>query len=178
MMTGNEFAERIKNMKKEVRVYTRSECQYCDYAKELLTERGIPYREIDVGEDYVLRGWLAWATGQRTLPQIFINGEPIGGFSDLMKMDAVGELRRRTQDISSPDVIETVNENPIEVKQMNSVQKVEQTVQEHASSFATTQERTKYHHALERTLDRVLKVENLDCYIIADTFLDELKKDK
>ena len=98
-MTGNEFAERIKNMKKEVRVYTRSECQYCDYAKELLTERGIPYREIDVGEDYVLRGWLAWATGQRTLPQIFIDGEPKGGFSDLLSLDATGLLRELTKDI-------------------------------------------------------------------------------
>jgi glutaredoxin 3 len=89
-------------MKKEVRIYTRTECQYCDYAKELLTERGIAFREIDVAEDYVLRGWLAWATGQRTLPQLFIDGEPIGGFADLMTMDATGELKRRTQrDVAS-----------------------------------------------------------------------------
>lgn len=84
-------------MKNEVRIYTRANCQYCDYAKELLKERDVDYREIDVGDDYVLRGWLAWATGQRTLPQIFIDGEPIGGFSDLMTIDATGELRRRTQ---------------------------------------------------------------------------------
>lgn len=80
---------------KEVRVYIKPNCQYCDYAKELLVERGIAFKEVDVGEDYVLRGWLAWATGQRTLPQIFIEGEPIGGFADLMTIDATGELRRR-----------------------------------------------------------------------------------
>lgn len=84
-------------MKNEVRIYTKTECQYCDYAKELLTERGIKFREVDVGEDYVLRGWLAWATGQRTLPQIFIDAEPIGGFADLMTLDATGELKRRVK---------------------------------------------------------------------------------
>jgi glutaredoxin 3 len=82
---------------KEVRVYTKPDCQYCDYARDLLKQRGVSFREVDIGEDYVLRGWLAWATGQRTLPQIFIDGEPIGGFADLMTMDATGELRRRIQ---------------------------------------------------------------------------------
>lgn len=82
-------------MKKEVRIYTRHDCQYCDYAKELLSERGIEFKEVFVGEDYILRGWIAWATGQRTLPQIFIDGEPIGGFADLLTIDATGELARR-----------------------------------------------------------------------------------
>jgi len=78
-----------------VRLYLKPDCRYCDYAKELFTERGVRFREIDVNDDFVLRGWLAWATGQRTLPQIFIDGEPIGGFADLMTMDATGELKRR-----------------------------------------------------------------------------------
>lgn len=83
---------KTKKQTVEVRVYTKSDCQYCDFAKEMLTERGIKFDERDVGVDYVLRGWLAWATGQRTLPQIFIAGEPIGGFADLMTLDAEGEL--------------------------------------------------------------------------------------
>lgn len=83
--------------RREVRVYTKPDSDFCKYAKELLTERGIPFREVDCGDDYVLRGWLAWATGQRTLPQIFIDSEPIGGFADLMTMDASGELARRTE---------------------------------------------------------------------------------
>ena len=98
--TGRRYA---RLMKKEVRIYTRSDCQYCEYAKELLEERAITYREIDVGDDYVLRGWLAWATGQRTLPQIFIDGEPIGGFADLMTIDANGELARRTKNKVAQD---------------------------------------------------------------------------
>lgn len=80
---------------REIRLYIKPDCQYCDYARELLRQRGLPFREVDVGEDYVLRGWLAWATGQRSLPQIFLDGEPIGGFSELMTLDASGELKRR-----------------------------------------------------------------------------------
>ena len=80
---------------KEVRVYTRADCHFCDEVKEVLTARGIEFREVDVAADYVLRGWLAWASGQRTLPQVFIAGEPAGGYSDFMKIDAVGELRQR-----------------------------------------------------------------------------------
>lgn len=78
----------------EVRIYTQPN-EYSELAREILTDRNISFREIDVAEDYVLRGWLAWATGLRTLPQTFINGEPIGGFADLMTADSTGDLRRR-----------------------------------------------------------------------------------
>lgn len=83
-----------------VRIYVRPDCQYCDRAKELLTEAGIAFDERSVmlddnTEDRVLRAWIAWSTGQRTLPQVFIDGEPIGGFADLMTLDATGELKRK-----------------------------------------------------------------------------------
>lgn len=78
-----------------VRVYTKANCEYCEYAKELLGDRGVAFEEVAVGEDYERRGWLAWATGQRTLPQVFIDNTPIGGFADLMTIDAKGELQRR-----------------------------------------------------------------------------------
>lgn len=84
---------------KEVRVYTRPDCRYCDYAKELLTEAGIPFRECSVRmengeEDDIILGWLRWETGQKTLPQIFIGGDSIGGYADLMTLSATGELAR------------------------------------------------------------------------------------
>jgi glutaredoxin 3 len=92
------------NLSERVRIYTRPDCQYCDYAKELLTDEGIKFDErsvmiVEAGkeprQDFMLTGWLAWATGQRTLPQIFIDGYPVGGFADLMTIQATGELKRR-----------------------------------------------------------------------------------
>jgi glutaredoxin 3 len=80
-----------------VRVYSTSFCPYCIRAKLLLEERGIPYEGIDVSGDYEARQWLVQATGRRTVPQIFIGEEPIGGFDDLRALDRTGELERLTQ---------------------------------------------------------------------------------
>jgi glutaredoxin 3 len=75
-----------------VDVYTTPSCPYCVRAKRLLEARGIPFREIDVAGDDDLRGELIERTGRRTVPQIFIDGEPIGGFDELAALDAAGEL--------------------------------------------------------------------------------------
>lgn len=61
-------------------------------AKRLLEARRIPFREIDVAIDDELRGELVERTGRRTVPQIFIDGESIGGFEELAALDAAGEL--------------------------------------------------------------------------------------
>ena len=61
-------------------------------AKRLLEARRIPFREIDVAVDDDLRGELVERTGRRTVPQIFIDGESIGGFEELAALDAAGEL--------------------------------------------------------------------------------------
>ena len=61
-------------------------------AKRLLEARRIPFREIDVAIDDDLRGELVERTGRRTVPQIFIDGESIGGFEELAALDAAGEL--------------------------------------------------------------------------------------
>jgi len=58
----------------------------------LLEARRIPFREIDVAIDDDLRGELIERTGRRTVPQIFIDGESIGGFEELAALDAAGEL--------------------------------------------------------------------------------------
>lgn len=80
---------------KPVKVYTTSWCPYCVQAKKLLTDRQIPYEEIDCEGDDTLRDWLVKTTGRRTVPQIFIGEEPIGGFTDLAALDKKGELRRK-----------------------------------------------------------------------------------
>lgn len=80
---------------KDVRVYSTRVCPYCVRAKLLLEERGVPFREIDVTSDPETRAWLVETTGRRTVPQIFIGDEPIGGFDDLHALDRSGELKRK-----------------------------------------------------------------------------------
>ena len=78
----------------EVKVYTTQTCPYCIRAKALLKKRDIPFEEIDVSRDEEKRGWLVKASGMRTVPQIFIDGKPIGGSDELHALDASGELEK------------------------------------------------------------------------------------
>jgi len=73
-------------------IYTTPSCPFCVRAKRLLQARGIPYDEIDVAGDDALRADLVRRTGRRTVPQIFIDGEPIGGFEELAALDASTRL--------------------------------------------------------------------------------------
>jgi glutaredoxin 3 len=79
-------------MPAEVTLYTTRVCGYCTAAKQLLAARKVPYQEVDVTTDPAKRAWLVEATGRRTVPQIFIAGEPIGGFDELAALDRSGEL--------------------------------------------------------------------------------------
>jgi glutaredoxin 3 len=82
-------------MATEVTVYTTRVCSYCVAAKRLLTARGVAYQEIDVSSDDAKRAWLVEATGRRTVPQIFIAGESIGGYDELAALDKSGELAKK-----------------------------------------------------------------------------------
>lgn len=82
-------------MSPHVRVYTTLICPYCIRAKALLKSRGIPFEEIDVTGDVATRTWLVRETGRRTVPQIFIGDEPIGGFDELRGLDRSGELDKK-----------------------------------------------------------------------------------
>ena len=75
-------------------VYTTKVCPYCIQAKALLKKKGVTFSEIDVSNDPEKRTWLVSATGQRTVPQIFINDQPIGGFDDMAALNRKGELDR------------------------------------------------------------------------------------
>lgn len=78
-----------------VRVYSTLICPYCIRAKLLLSSRGIAFEEIDVTGDHEARRWLVEKTGRRTVPQIFIGEEAIGGFEELRQLDRSGELERK-----------------------------------------------------------------------------------
>lgn len=77
---------------KEVTMYTTMACPYCVQAKRLLTHKGIPYTEIDVTTNSALRLKMIEASGRRTVPQIFIGDESIGGFDELYELEQSGQL--------------------------------------------------------------------------------------
>ena len=76
----------------KVQIYTKRNCAYCVSAKTLLQRKGIAYEEIDVENDEARRVWLVEASGQRTVPQIFVDGKPLGGVSDIDALDRQGKL--------------------------------------------------------------------------------------
>ncbi len=76
-----------------VTVYSTEFCPFCVQAKRLLTERAIPYDEIDVGDDDSLRDQMVErAGGKRTVPQIFIDGKHVGGYVELRALADAGGL--------------------------------------------------------------------------------------
>lgn len=79
-------------MSASVFVYTTAWCPYCSSAKALLSKKAIPFTEVDVEGRDELRAWLVKRSGQRTVPQIFVNGRPLGGFSDIQALDRQGKL--------------------------------------------------------------------------------------
>lgn len=87
-----------------VQVYTTPSCPFCVRAKRLLDARGIRYDEIDVAEDAALRAAVVARTGRRTVPQIFIDGESIGGFEELAALDASTRLASLVSDEDGDDV--------------------------------------------------------------------------
>jgi glutaredoxin 3 len=79
-------------MAADVKIYTTNYCGYCRAAKSLLQQRGVTFEEIDVSADPGQRKWLIEKTGQRTVPQIFIAGVPVGGYSELSGLERAGKL--------------------------------------------------------------------------------------
>jgi len=79
----------------DVTIYTTDYCPYCVRAKALLQKKKVAFKEVNVETRDDLRSWLVSASGQRTVPQIFINGQSVGGFTELADLDRRGELDRR-----------------------------------------------------------------------------------
>lgn len=66
-------------------VWSKYHCPYCDQAKRLLEQKGIQFEERKIGDGYSKEDLLEAVPGARTVPQIFINDELIGGFTELVK---------------------------------------------------------------------------------------------
>jgi glutaredoxin 3 len=75
-----------------VRMYTTRWCGYCVRAKALLEAHGVAYEEIDLGDDPAFRATLNELTGGWTVPQILIGDRPIGGYTELWRLERDGRL--------------------------------------------------------------------------------------
>ncbi len=73
-------------------VYTTQVCPYCVRAKQLLKQKGVAFEEIDLSRDNEARMALVERTRMRTVPQIFINDEFIGGCDELYALERAGKL--------------------------------------------------------------------------------------
>jgi glutaredoxin 3 len=66
-------------------VWSKYHCPYCDQAKALLELKGIPFEEKKIGDGYTKEELLEAVPTARTVPQIFLDGELIGGFTELKR---------------------------------------------------------------------------------------------
>lgn len=76
----------------KVIVYTKANCPYCDWAKQLLDSKQVNYQEIRIDLDAEKRAEMEYRSGRRTVPQIFINDQAIGGYDDLSALVKAGKL--------------------------------------------------------------------------------------
>ena len=77
-----------------VRLYTTRWCGFCVRAKALLEQRGIEYEEIPLDDDPAFRQTIFDLTGRWTVPQIFVDDKPIGGYVELWRLDQASELEK------------------------------------------------------------------------------------
>jgi glutaredoxin 3 len=75
-----------------ITMYTTRWCGYCVRAKALLDARGLAYEEINLDDDPGFRATLQELTGGWTVPQILIGDQPIGGYTELWRLDRDGRL--------------------------------------------------------------------------------------
>jgi glutaredoxin 3 len=76
----------------KIEIYTSPFCGYCSRAKSLLDSKGAEYEEADVMMDDQKRAEMRSRTNRTSVPQIFINGQHIGGSDDLAALEQAGKL--------------------------------------------------------------------------------------
>ena len=75
-------------------MYSKSWCPYCRMAKRLLAAKGKQWQEIDIEEQPERAREMVERSGRQTVPQIWIGDRHVGGYDDLARLDASGELDR------------------------------------------------------------------------------------
>jgi glutaredoxin 3 len=77
-----------------IQIYTTRWCGYCVRAKALLDAKGVDYDEVSLDDDPAFRRNLFDLTGGWTVPQVLLDGAPIGGYTELWRLDQSGTLDR------------------------------------------------------------------------------------
>ena len=77
----------------QIKIYTKAYCSYCYAAKNLLAKRGLSFDETELSGNFEAEQEMRDQTGGRTVPQILIDGTPIGGFTELVELDRTGQLK-------------------------------------------------------------------------------------
>jgi glutaredoxin 3 len=73
-------------------MYSTPWCGYCAAARELLNARNIKFEDIDVSMDAKQRRKMVELSGETTVPQIFVDDKPVGGYDEISTLDSTGEL--------------------------------------------------------------------------------------
>lgn len=73
-------------------MYTQAFCAYCAAARKLLRRKGVEFEEIDVTMNAEQRREMTTRSGGQTVPQIFIDDRPVGGYDDIVRLDRDGKL--------------------------------------------------------------------------------------
>ena len=81
-----------------IEIYTSPWCGFCYRAKALLADKGLDFDEIDVTGPAENRRAMVERSGRASVPQIFIDGVPIGGSEELAQLDVSGALDRLRDD--------------------------------------------------------------------------------
>jgi glutaredoxin 3 len=79
-------------MSKKITLYTTEKCSSCVRAKALLTQRALPFEEVNLSRDPDGRAALVQRTGMLTFPQVLVDETPLGGFEALAAADRDGRL--------------------------------------------------------------------------------------
>jgi glutaredoxin 3 len=75
-----------------LQIYTTRWCGYCARAKALLDAKGVAYEEVSLDDDPAFRAKLLDLTGRWTVPQILVDDRPIGGYTELVRLERDGRL--------------------------------------------------------------------------------------
>jgi glutaredoxin 3 len=75
-----------------ITIYTTRWCGFCVRAKTLLDSKGLAYEEVGLDDDPAFRQRVFDLTGNWTVPQILVDGRPIGGYTELWRLDRDGRL--------------------------------------------------------------------------------------
>jgi len=82
----------------KIELYGTEYCGYCTAARLLLKKKGLSFADISVSADVELRNHMQRLSGRKSVPQILINDQPIGGFDELYALEQSGELDKLLRD--------------------------------------------------------------------------------